>query len=251
MNDETTDRWEDRLRAMAGEFPYPPTPDVAQAVRRRLAAGAEGGREPRRRLARVAIVAAVVLVVTGGLLAVPQVRAAVLEVLNIGAIRILTGQPTNVPDTTPVVVPSLADLAGEMSLGEAQAEAGFPVRLPGYPPDLGPPDRVFSQQWGGPVVILVWFDPEQPDRVRLSLHQLGPGTYGEKFQPPVVVETSVNGRPALWTEGGYLLQLRNGQAEVRRLVGDHVLIWTEGAVTYRLETDVEMEEAIRIAESVQ
>jgi len=34
------------------------------------------------------------------------------------------------------------------------------------------------------------------------------------------------------------------------LVEGNVLLWTEGEITYRLETDQRMEEAVRIAESL-
>ncbi len=35
---------------------------------------------------------------------------------------------------------------------------------------------------------------------------------------------------------------------MRHLVEGHVLVWVEDEITYRLETDLNLEEAIRIAE---
>jgi hypothetical protein len=35
------------------------------------------------------------------------------------------------------------------------------------------------------------------------------------------------------------------------LINGHVLIWEEGNITYRLETALPLEEAIKIAESLQ
>jgi hypothetical protein len=35
------------------------------------------------------------------------------------------------------------------------------------------------------------------------------------------------------------------------LIEGHVLIWTEGEITYRLETDMPLEEAVRVAESLR
>jgi hypothetical protein len=276
------EHWEARLQAMARTFPYPPTPHIAGAVRSRLDAKTERPARLRPRLAWAVIAA---LLILGGLLAVPQVRAAVVQFLQIGAIRIFLAEPT--PTMTPTLTPSpsplppvvatsattptkepptatprpsptplssVLDLAGETTLAEAQQKAGFPIRLPTYPPDLGPPDRVFFQDLGGPVVVLVWLDPDQPDRVRLSLHQLGPGTFGQKLQPPVIQETTVHGQPALWTEGPYLLQFqRGGQVvyEGQLLVTGHVLVWVEEDITYRLETDLSLEEAVQIAESLR
>jgi hypothetical protein len=35
------------------------------------------------------------------------------------------------------------------------------------------------------------------------------------------------------------------------LIEGHVLIWKEGDITYRLETDLPVEEAVKIAESLK
>lgn len=268
------EHWEARLRAAARAFPYPPTPDIAGAVRGRL--GAEATR-PARLRPRLAWAMVAVLLILGGLMAVPQVRAAVVEFLQIGAIRIFLTEPTPTvtpipptatplsptptgllptatPRPTPTPLSSVLELAGETTLAEAQAQVDFPIRLPTHPPDLGPPDRVFLQDLGGQVVVLAWLDPDQPDGVRLSLHQLGPGTFGQKLQPPVIQETTVHGQPALWTEGPYLLQFqRGGQVvyEGQLLVTGYVLVWVEDDITYRLETDLSLEEAVQIAESLQ
>jgi hypothetical protein len=154
---------------------------------------------------------------------------------------------------SPTPLNSVMDLAGETTLAEAQEQIDFPIRLPTYPADLGSPDRVFFQNIGGPAVVLVWLDPNKPSRVALSLHQLGPGTFADKGNPGSVQETTVNGRQALWTEGPYILQFRRGNRvdyDMRRLVTGRVLIWVEGEVTYRLETDLPLEEAVRVAESL-
>jgi hypothetical protein len=70
--------------------------------------------------------------------------------------------------------------------------------------------------------------------------------------PKVIRETQVNGQYAVWAEGVYPLKVSNGnEIEFTRLMSGHVLIWEGGDVTYRLETDLSMEEAIRIAESLE
>lgn len=250
MNGGAEDRWEERVRTLAEAFPYPPTPDVAGEVRAQLLREGKprAARQPRRRLALAGLLVAILL---AGLLAVPQVRAAVIRALRIGAIRILEGEVTPRPLAAGTPLPPPPELAGETTLVEAQRQAGFPVRLPAYPPDLGPPDRVYVQDMGGPVVVLVWMDRERPEQVRLALHQLGPGTFGDKVQPPVVLQTEVDGKLAAWTEGPYLLEMRGGSVDVARLVTGHVLVWAEGGVTYRLESDLDVEEAVRIAESLR
>lgn len=254
--------WEARLRDAARAFSYPPTPDIAGAVRAQLTgeAGQKTGHQINRRLVWAALI---VLLLLGGLLAVPQVRAALVEYLQIGTIRIFLVEPTFTPTPLPSTatpqptstpIASLLDLAGETTLAEAEQQVDFPIRLPTYPADLGQPDAVFLQELDGPVVVLIWLDDAQPGRIRLSLHELGPGTFGEKGDPGRIEETQVNGRRAIWAEGPYILQFRRGNQidyDLRRLVEGRVLIWTEGEITYRLESDLSMIEAVRVAESLR
>jgi hypothetical protein len=152
----------------------------------------------------------------------------------------------------PALIPLLEELAGETTLAEAQAATGYPILLPGYPADLGEPDRVFIQDADGPMIILVWIDPEQPTRVRMSLHLIPEGSWAiTKMGPDVVQETQVDGRYAVWAQGPYPIHLDNGDLQFRRMITGHVLIWEEGEITYRLETDASLEEAVRIAESLE
>lgn len=299
MSDQSFERWEAKLHDLARHFPYPPAPDIASTVnwqsetRSKTTYTSEGTRRSLRR--RLVWATVIVLFILSGLLTVPQVRAAVVEFLQLGAIRIFLTEPTPTatpspatpqPEATPtatfrpsatrepVVSPSpsplatptatpppsptplaaVLDLAGETTFTEAQEQAGFPLRLPAYPPDLGPPDRVFYQNMGGPVVVLVWLDDDQPDRVSLSLHHLGPGTFAWKIEPEFIQETTVHGERAYWTTGPYLLLFQRdygAEPNSGRLVEGHVLIWAEGEITYRLETDLPLDEAVRIAESLR
>jgi len=228
----------------------------------------ENGRlngHPRHRVRRLSWrqwlpLAAMVLLTV--LLLVPQARASMQTLVRIGAVRIGLVQETQAPRTAPAAkntptstpLASPLDLAGETTLAQAQKQAGFPIRLPTYPPDLGLPQRVFLQNLGGPVVALVWVDPAQPRSVRLALFEMTNDVYVYKSNVPVVAETTVHGQRALWTEGPYIVQvIENGQVvnDTRRLVTGHVLIWTEGDITYRLETDRPLDEAVRIAESLK
>lgn len=47
------------------------------------------------------------------------------------------------------------------------------------------------------------------------------------------------------------MRLRNGNVDAWRLIEGHVLIWAVGSVTYRLETDVPLDEAVKTAESLE
>jgi hypothetical protein len=206
-------------------------------------------------------------------MAIPGVRAGLLDLFEIGAIRIRLSPPTSTPLPTlesqgeapsvtssrttvrpsPTLPGLLDNLAGEMSLSEAREAAGFEIRLPSYPPDLGDPDYVYVQELEGAAVILLWMEPESPNEVRLALHQLASPLWAEKHATSIE-ETQVNGQPAVWVAGPHFIEVRNrqGAREWReaRLVEGNVLIWQAHNLTYRLETKLPMEEAVRIAESV-
>ena len=244
---------EARLRERARAFPYPPTPDIAGAVRQRIGS-ATSGVALRRRL-----VLAVVLVMIGlcMLLAVPQVRAAILNLLRLGGVIIVLDEPTATPPQpgtlrpTNTAIRSLLDLAGETTLDRAQQRVKFPIRWPNYPAD--PPDRVFLQDLQGDVVVLVWLDPKRSGGIRYALHILGEGALVYKMQPKIIQEATVHGARALWTEGPYILVWRTRSQDdwdLRRIVRGNVLLWTDGKLTYRLESDGTLDEAQRVAESV-
>jgi hypothetical protein len=279
MNENSHPSPEERLKGIASQFRYPPTPDVAEAVMKRLDSG-------NRLLVLLrsaeAIVTLLVLVLVL-LFAVPGVRAEIVRFLQVGVVRIFpasgtqTAIPTlpQVPRTaTPLTVspstatpqtsstPSatstklsanitLSDLAGETTLEAAQTSLPFQVRLPSYPASLGAPERVFLQA-DGPMVILVWTDPTDSQKALLSLYEIGPGSvFIRKFEPHVILETQVNGQYAVWVEGPYLVQLTDGSYTQRTLVPGNTLIWEENGITYRLESDLGLEEAIKIAESLR
>lgn len=249
------ERTEAQVRALARALPYPPTPDLA-----RLARAAHMPARLRLRLAWVILA----VVIVASLLAVPQVRAALIEFFQIGGVRIYlaptstvtprpvngTASPNATPPPPPTFLPSLLDLAGETTLEEAEAQAGFSLLLP---PAYGSPDRVFLQRFAdrGQLVILVWLDPADPNRIRLSLHEMVCEICIEKTQPTVIRNTTVNGQPAIWAEGPYMVRLTNNDMDFRRLVEGHVLIWAVAGVTYRLETDITLDEAVTIAESLK
>jgi hypothetical protein len=46
------------------------------------------------------------------------------------------------------------------------------------------------------------------------------------------------------------LILSNGDTQFMRMIEGQVLIWADGDVTYRLESDLSLEEALKIAESL-
>lgn len=251
---------EAQIRHAARQFAYPPTPDIAGKVRERL--------NRRRQLAptlmRFAVTAILVLLALGGLLAVPQVRATVLEILRLGAVTIFVGEPSPTPmasqpsptarATDDGILNSVLDLDGETTFEAAEAQLGQSIPLPTYPAELGLPDRVFVQDLGMPMVSLVWVAPDDPDQVLLSLHVIDSRASALKYEPQVVVTTRVNGQRALWLEAPHMFAYYgydDPDAPLIRTVEGNVLLWDRGQYTYRLELRGTMEEAIRIAESLE
>ena len=199
-----------------------------------------------------AIAAAILLIITllGALLAVPQTRAAIAALLHIGSVTIVPTAPTSGANE-PTPLPSILDLAGRTTLADAQQRMPFHIRLPAYPADLGAPQYVFAQDIGGEAVVLVWVDPRN-DRPRAhELEELSSDAYLQKFAPPVLQETTVHGQRAIWSNGPYIVETKSGEYVQRRLVTGHALIWTEGNVTYRLETSLSLPEAVPVAESLR
>jgi hypothetical protein len=266
MNELQQDLFEKQLVSIAKGLDYPRTPNVAGSVMKRLRMSAP----PRFVSRRFALSLTVILILFTSLMLIPPARAAILEFIQIGIVRIFRAEPTPaappqqefpstmVPVTaTPALtseplIPILERLAGERSLEGAQQLVEYPILLPSYPPDLGAPDRVFVQDADGDMTILVWIDPEDSTQVLMSLHLIPPGSWAiDKMEPARVQETTVHGQRAIWAVGPYPVQFSNGNLDFARLIDGHVLIWTDGDVTYRLETEWTLEEAVRVAESLE
>jgi hypothetical protein len=187
------------------------------------------------------------------LMIAPTARAALQDVVRLGAVRIFTHQPTTSTAPAPTPLSSVLDLAGETSLEQARHDLPFPITLPSYPADLGAPKHVYVQNLLAPAVVLVWMDKQRPSQVNLTLQELGSDAIVWKTPPQVIQQTAVHGHLALWVSGRYNLQYRVGdhvEYQMRSLVDGHTLIWTEGAITYRLETRLPLPEAIQVAESL-
>jgi hypothetical protein len=258
--------FEKQLLSLSKGLEYPRTPEIAGTVMTRL----HGATPPRFLSRRLVWSLTIILILFSSLMLIPPARAAILEFIQIGVVRIFRAEPTpltppnqEIPSTTvpttptpaptsQPLIPLLEKLAGEMTLEEAQNAVDYPILLPSYPPDLGKPDRVFVQDAEGKMTILVWIDPQQPTRVLMSLHLIPPGSWAiDKFDPALVQETRVNGQRAVWAVGPYPLRLRNDDFQYTRLIDGHVLIWKESSLTYRLETDLSLKEAIKIAASLE
>ncbi|MBE7531852.1 MAG: hypothetical protein HND44_08315 [Chloroflexi bacterium] len=249
MNDEKElAHWAEWVQEMAASFPYPPTPDSRGGVRQPMGSrpSVHFARSPR--LAWVVILVALVL----ALLAVPQVRAAMLRLFQIGAITVFEVDEPPLPSaeiwaTKPARLPLVAQgLAVEVSLAEARTAVPTGLFLPTYPADLGKPDVVYLAETGWPqTIISVWNEPTD-----LALYQIGAEQFAYKGAP-VIEETAVNGQWAIWLAGPHRFMLADGRWQEWQFIESNVLIWwARDGLTFRLEGAESLAAAIRIAESL-
>lgn len=240
----TNDDWDMRVQTVAKAFPYPPTPDIAEQIQR-----PRGQR--RIDVRRVAQAAAILLIVMVGLLAVPEIRAQVLAFFRIGAVEVIitTATPPAQFASGDELPESVLDFPGATTLEDAQQHAGYPIPLPTA---LDAPDRVYLIAANRPIVVLAWLDAS--GAVEYSLHLLPAGTYSIKMYNGDLEETEVDGVRALWLPDPHYYLLRTGATDSSinmRQVNMHALVWSaDGQITYRLETDHPLEDALRIAESI-
>ena len=272
----TLSPFDKQLLEIARSFAYPATPDTSHRVRTNFMVTGRAmlQREQvrtRRRLAWLA--AAALLAIVGlGLLAVPEVQAVVRNIFRIGSVQIVIATPTPVTTVLPTPVAGVAttsqevapsptpfwplNMGGQTTLQDAQKELSFTMLLPHYPQDLGTPDRVFVQSFGEKSVLMAWLDKAQPTKVKLILDEIPSGAFAQKtiLNSTVLSTTTVHNSRAYWVSGTHILDMydpgetRPGQS---RLVVGNVLVWVEGYITCRLETDLSMEEAVRLAASVR
>ncbi len=257
MDSSVKEAWELRLGETAAGFVYPPTPDIVAQVEQPLAAAQQTISQPAgiRPVKLVAGALAVILLLLALTLAIPPVRAAVFEFLQIGAVGIFVSEEPPATELAPG--PTLLDLAGATTLAKASDRIDFAIRLPTYPADLGPPDQVYLQELAkqtddGQVVILVWQDPSHPEEALLSLYQIDLPFYGIKQASiDILRQTTVAGLPAFWVQGPHQIQLTGDDYQDWVFVAGNVLIWTDDEMTYRLESGLSLDEAVRIAESLE
>ena len=242
--DEINSAQEQKIRQWATAFKYPPTPDIASRIRPLLTPPAKQSWQPSRRLAWVMIL----LLLAASLLAVPSVRAALVEILRGGGITIFVGEEAATDAVPPLLSEQLPSFTEPIVLEEA-LELFPDLQLP---TELPPPDDVLLHEvnaWESAVIFL-WRDEEQPDQIGLSLYQIDAPQYAAKGAKQLE-QTEVNGNQAFWIDGAHLFFLQTNEIEEWSFVAGNVLLWWDGAVTYRLEGAGSLDEALRLAESLK
>jgi hypothetical protein len=201
---------EHELRALPIAFPA--EPDLAPRVLARL-------ERPVRRWWLVPTLAA--LAVAGALLAIPQTRAAILDLFRIGGVEV---RRVETQPRAPVRPPLLGR---EVSLATAQSSVDSPLLVPRDP---------FTAYIDGSMVNLRWkqylLSQWHGEQLPFAQKQVGPGSQ--------TVGVEVRGATGLWITGARHEIIYRDPAtdqivvKSRRLAGN-VLIWEAGDVTYRLE----------------
>ena len=250
------------LHASATAFEYPRTPNIATRVRSRLDNEARshaiaGSFIERLRavFARPVLRAAgavllVVAVVIASALAVPQSREALADFFGLSHVKIEIGPVLGPPP--PILSPG--SFAEPATLSSAQERVDFEIRLPVVDGTEMAADAVYVEDRspGAEVVIAVY---EEAD---FDLYQSANGFFGKGGIPSsdVLLKTDVHGYEAIWiSRGGHIASSLDDQGrvvvETLRSVERATLLWEEMGVTYRLETSLSLDEAIRIAESLR
>lgn len=271
MTDQLThgpvDDLESALVDLASNIAFPPTPDVAASLRRRLQTRAVVT-EPPHRLRRsmrraLLIAAALVLLVVGA--AVGFGWGLDLLVVQLGSLPSDRSATPSAGAPDPAAPGAGLRLGDARSLEEVRREAAFEVLLPA---DLGTPDAVYV---GGPslrdqVALLYQPRPGLPASPSLEGAALlitqnrgtpDPGLAQKLVDAgtATVEPVTVDGVPGRWISGQphmfwYLSPEGDVIEDGRRLVGD-TLIWERDGVLYRIEGAIRMWRAVQIAESME
>jgi hypothetical protein len=242
---------------------YPPTPQLAVAVRQRLAEDA--ARRSRRwrwvpRLdRRFAVALAVVLALAAVVLAVsPEARNAVAGRLGLRGVRLEEVPTASVPRTTQL------NLGERLTLDQLRLRVGYQVELPAV---LGPPDEVYLSNTpvGGQVALVYYPRPDLPQANTTGVGVLltefrgnvrSTGALGKAVPPGShLEEVQVNGGRGFWIDGDphtffYMDARGQIQSESTRLAAN-VLLWEHGELTLRLESALPRDPALRLAATVQ
>jgi hypothetical protein len=231
------------LTQIGRELDYPETPDLAGAVRRRLA-------EPRRARSwrRPLIVAlAVLAVAVGAVMAVPQARSEILDWLGIGAVNI------RYVEGLPEVELATGELGvgEEVSLEDARGRVNFAVRVPTIR-RYAAPEVHYAEPLPTGQVSFVYGSPDRPQLLITQVAATGAlqKLLGSATRLEPVSTDDANG---VWIEGERHVLFYPGASreEPFRLVGNTLVLERTDGVTVRIEGGISKEEALRIARSMR
>ena len=255
---------EEQLRDLGAHLDTGPSPEVATAVLRRLQD------EPaplvvraRRRLARL-FTALLAAVLAAGLLAVPAVRAAVVDLITLPGVVFdrdtpQPRQPAGAAPTGPLG--GAYELERPVSLAEARRVAGRRTLVPDR---FGPPDEVYVAGTGSAQMVHLLWKAQRPELPELpgsaaGLYIMVFGNEAEARLQKMIFgvrteEVRVDGRPGVWIGSPHATMLfgQDGLPDysTRRAAGPALLV-DYGGYTVRIEARVTKEDAVDLAESLR
>jgi hypothetical protein len=263
---------ERELRSLALAIEYPPQRDLTGDVMHRIEAEpmyrrglaersaelfrnvVQSLREPAFAATAVVVLASVFLVIS------PAARDAVADWLGFDDVRVTFGEPPVRP--TPPVGGHL-DLGDAVTLTEARRLVDFDVLVPS---ELGAPDEVYYEEFvSAGQISLVYRErddlpPAPRTRVGAIVTQFEAdfldNDFYEKFVegPTTVQEVTVSGVRGLWIDRRHAIIYRGADGregiEESRLSGPS-LIWEKDGIVYRLESNLPLDRAVIVAESLR
>jgi hypothetical protein len=245
---------------------FPPTPDLATAVRTRLVARPRRDRihvpELFARRPWLVAAAAVLVLALAATIASGSVRHAIADALGVPGIRIEFGDDD---PTVPLSLPgSNLGLGERASLDEAISTVDFPIQIPDSG-IYGAPDAVFVRNLrsGGTLVTLIY----SPDDTLPEAAETKTGALLMQFRSTENVdimlkgvrgdgsirEVAFGGGRGFWIQGTSSLTILDDPSATTCCTSRpsaNVLLWQRGGVTYRLESALTFEEAKTIIESM-
>ena len=253
--------FEKTMRAIGRAIDYPPQPDIAGAVRRRITTS------PRRPTFAARVLSTLRRPVAAGLAAAlaltifvvvwEPAREAVAGWLGLDDVRITYEKPPPRP------VGAHLDLGDRVSLTEGERRVSFHVLVPGA---LGAPDEVyFDNRVPGGMVSLLY-------TARAGLPEAGSEGAGlilsefeadlrdsEMFMKFVrfdttVAEVTVRGVTGYWIAGPHQLAYIDAEGDEsfqESRLSAPALVWQEGGRVFRIESGLERSRVLEIAGSLQ
>lgn len=243
-------------------------PDLAMRVRVRLVAEPRpAARRPWTvwRPVRRSLVLALV-----ALLALAAIVGAVG--LGLPGLRLILGEPpvSSPPSVAPSRTPPPGPIGSSLRLGElyaldeVEALTGIPVQLP-TDPAIGPPDAVYVDRVRGNQVAFVWAASDVLPETRepgiglilMRFDGTMEDTYREKLlgQGTTVERVTVDGHRGFWVSGEahffFYVRKEGGIVDDGRRWVDDALAWTDGILTYRIESALGRDASIELAESLE
>lgn len=237
-----TDRLEQQLMTFSQATQYPPTPELASGFWRRLEATQARRPAPRLAFAGAALAAVVVAIAASIALASPARDAAadLFHRINIfETSRSTEGLPTNITGT-------------ETTLSAAETALGGHIAQPAYPEGLTI-DRVLRQSFGPVTTIAIFYHGDANFVLFASNAPVGKGLLLSGTADVVQVD-DLEGE-AYWLTGRRIVESLNANGGPvmgsERVTDENTLVWVRDRFVYRVEGNVDKDEAIRIAQSVR